>query len=59
MHLRKNAYALGVTEQAHVHFVKGDILEAEDLRCVVVRDEDTIHVAYACLETSIDLPLVQ
>lgn len=37
-------------EQALVHLVQGDILEAEDACGVVVRDEDAIHVPDAHLK---------
>ena len=46
-HLRARALA---AEQAQIHFVQRDILEAEDACGVVVCDEDAVHVPDARLE---------
>lgn len=38
------------TEKARVHFVQGNVLEAEQAGGVMVRDDNTIHISNADLE---------
>ena len=41
-------------EQTPVHLVQAHVLEAEDARRVVVRDEDAVHVPDARLEAVLE-----
>ena len=38
------------SKDARVHLRKGDVLEPKDTCCIMIRDEDTVHIPYACLE---------